>query len=373
MAFRKITAVFRSNCGTCKAEIKIGDTLYHDPMQARGKKAICVTCFEKQDKEKKRKAEKELGKGIIQEMYERSVRAMGQEIPVPFGYQGIKQPEEKPKKDPRDSKEYPIVSKSLYECLSDWENYCFSNKRCKLKENQRAIEEKVSCDREDFTGKSLSDMRKAFFEGVENPDTEIPEALKEKLVLAFGEKGVKTLVRDEYDGNVFNADNLFSDKPFSRRKVIQKPTPIVEIEVHMAASAFVEAEEYLKAGKFLAACINSIEASGVLCGLTLSYRIRRFNENSSNRDFRIRVKNPQDYVAPSVINAICTPYFFRGPIFAQIIQEADESKTIADYGLGRPENVEHNYFDNGLAVITLGDLTNNPESLIDGFIKSINQ
>lgn len=313
---------YPGKCKDCGKQHAAGDYACYDPEGERGKKILCLTCSDKA-KEKNR----------------------------------------------------VIVEKSFEQVVREWEETVYGDltKICQRPHNQSMLKDSVKEDREEFRGSTNEDLRKMLVNGIDNPDTSLPADLREKLQPVLSDGLSKFRTRDEWDGEVKTFDHLLSEKPYTRRKSAPRTMPLLEIDCHLSANCDIAAESMRRAGQFLAAIVNHLEANGTLIGLNVCYRQNNTAEEDMeiHNEIRVRVKNPHDYLSPSVINAVLTPEFFRGPGFCQMIKSMDDVGQNIAYGLGSCSNPKMAILD-GKFILSLGDITNNPSLVIQEFLKILN-
>ena len=179
--------------------------------------------------------------------------------------------------------------------------------------------------------------------------------------LDFASQDVKTRIScwDADDGELLNWDHLERNKALRRRRRGHLPVRAIEIDLMLEASSGVNAEAIDQVGVELYRAIRTLESMGVCVGITMGYYARRGTACGKNTAPLIRVKEPTEYLSPSLLSAVVTSTFLRTYIFAMTSIHVDQLGFEVDCALGKPAKLPFIARQGYLRVGT-GDLFNKP-------------
>lgn len=157
-----------------------------------------------------------------------------------------------------------------------------------------------------------------------------------KIKDTFGEENRRVRTRSEYDGD-YDFDKKWDNKPYSASVRTKKPVKIVKFKMDLSFSAHVSADIIKEYGFFMAMLIEQVEATGVMCELTVIQPSRGVLENGSSVGItELLLKRSNEYMSSSEIIRCISPGFLRRVMFAHKILTVNELGHEVDSGLGYP-------------------------------------
>lgn len=144
----------------------------------------------------------------------------------------------------------------------------------------------------------------------------------------------------EHDGE-WDYDRRFEIEPFQRVKNHRVPTRILEIDAGFGISGSAGADEVNRYGCMVWGISQLIEACGIQTRIIWSCYSKGFaekNGNTKNAQVRVTVKEPGQYLAPSLLAACFQAVFFRRMGFALLACAAEAQGAQVTWGLGSPDD-----------------------------------
>lgn len=264
-----------------------------------------------------------------------------------------------------------LPAKSLMQFL------CDKKLRKDLKaHNQDLIEGFCDDDKDGWRGGSLSDLKKAFEQGVD-----LKNHLKAQKKIEQGDLGQKIkalndglitrrrLTTSDVDGD-FIYSRRFDDKPFVLSKKTRVPQKVIEVNVSLSVNGSASAESIDNFAAFAWAIINLIESKGIQCKVLTSIQSKGPDqEGDLDVTCEAIIKNAGEYLAPSKLAACLSTLFMRHALFTGLVLGCDLMNKNSYSGLGRAVQAPTVDFSKGRLTLNPDCISANTEKVINELTK----
>lgn len=235
----------------------------------------------------------------------------------------------------------------------------------------------------DFKGGTLKQLQHVLEHGADTSKHE--KTFQEwgpKFALALeevlGNSVKRRNIRDEFDGECLDLEHaLHSERPYTSRRRILSTQPRMTLNVYIGANCFVDSDTLDKYGRILWALVQTIEQYGVFVEINTIDATERFhNEYKGDKrpkaEIITRVKNSDEYLAPSTLANYLSCNYFRRVTFAQICMAASCAGHTVDYALGATKAPNFSV-EPGVINLSLGTIEQDSETVIQRLREAISQ
>lgn len=178
----------------------------------------------------------------------------------------------------------------------------------------------------------------------------------------------KVRLSDE-DGN-FEYTRRFDDKIFVQSYKALQVQKIVEIDCNFSISYKAKSHEIDKFGAFVWSICNLIESAGFVVKINFVNKGRGLFVNKKwNHEISLVVKEPGQYLSPSVLAAVFSSNFFRRAGFAALAGLGNALNEEVNKNLGYPERSQPIETKNGRLVISADAATAADDKLVSELLK----
>lgn len=198
-------------------------------------------------------------------------------------------------------------------------------------------------DREEWTGGSFQGLHDALSGKIDmRPFQKARAELEKTGILAklqshLADVSPKRKRRmSEHDGE-WNFDRRWDMEAFSSTTRTLAPAQAIEFVANFAISSGTSSQAIDKYGAMVWALSDLIESAGIRTGITYRVALNSIDSGETvGTELRVRIKRPEEYLAPSMVAACFRSNFYRRLAFSFMCMGAESFGLGRCSGLGRP-------------------------------------